>query len=148
MNESAPETDGRYDWLQAVAVAVCAVVGIGLLFPAVQGCGPISNHARARMDAGQIQTALRAYYVTFGNPPAGDHARIMAALRGGNPQKVVFFEAPGKSFNRAGELLDPWGQAFRIDASEPGRPWAYSFGKNGIDEGGAEGSDDVASWQE
>ena len=95
----------------------------------------------------QLRAAMKHYHIEYGFGPTGPHSQITAALRGNNERKIIFFEAPANRFNDSGEFLDLWGSPFRIDASNPDQPWAYSFGKNRIDEGGAEGSDDVASWQ-
>ena len=71
----------------------------------------------------------------------------MNTLRGDNPLKIVFFEAPSNRFNARGEYLDPWGTPFHIDASNPTFPWAYSFGKDTKDDGGVPESDDIPSWR-
>ena len=100
--------------------------------------------------AGQAQTiipALRAYVAEFGGPPTGDHAAMMRALRGGNPKQLVLFAVDARELNAQGEFPDPWGRPYRIDVSDPKLPKVYSLGKNGVDEGGAVGSDDVVSWR-
>ena len=85
--------------------------------------------------------------VQLGAPPTGDHTEIMAALRDMNGRKDFFHTYELKQLSARGEYLDPWDHPYRIDTSNPQSPNVYSFGKNGIDEGGAEGSDDIASWR-
>ena len=106
-----------------------------------------AKRVTARNDAGNIRSSVLQYIVEFNALPVGDQAQIMAALLGKNPQQIVFWEFDTKRFNARGEFLDPWGSAYRIDTSDPKSPRVYSFGKNRIDEGGAEGSDDVVSWR-
>ena len=60
---------------------------------------------------------------------------------------TILAEAAAKRFNAQGEYVDLWKHPYRIDVSNPQSPNVYSFGENGIDEGGAEGSDDIASWR-
>jgi hypothetical protein len=67
-------------------------------------------------------------------------------LTGNNPRKVVFLEVRKKDINSDGEMIDPWQTAYRIGITSDQFPWAYSFGKNRIDEGGNIGSDDIVSW--
>jgi hypothetical protein len=94
-----------------------------------------------------ICIALKAYVAEYGTPPSGSAAEIMSALGGANERKIIFFDAPAKRYAASGELLDPWGSPFHIDASNPAFPWAYSFGKDRKDDGGDPGSDDIASWR-
>ena len=72
------------------------------------------------------------------------NADVMNALYGMNLREIVFIDSSYR-VNARGEFLDPWGHPYRIDVSNPQSPNVYSFGENGIDEGGAEGSDDIAS---
>ena len=71
----------------------------------------------------------------------------MNAFRGGNPRKIVFFEARPSSYNAQGAFIDPWGTPYVLDLSKPEAPRAWSCGPNRRDEGGAKGSDDIVSWR-
>jgi type II secretory pathway pseudopilin PulG len=136
----------RFRWLALILIVIVVLVLLGLLFPSINGRGLPPKRVLARNDLMQVRAALRNYIAEYGAPPTGAAAKIMTALRGNNPQKIVFFEASANRFNRFGEFLDPWGSPFRIDTSNPEQPWAYSFGGNRIDEGGIESSDDIATW--
>ena len=133
----------------ALAILFLLVV-ISLLFPLGSRSGRYGNGAK-RADAGNgassLVSALKAYQTEYGGMPSGDHARIIATLRGDNPKKIIFFEAAETRFSAGGEFLDPWKTPYRIGAQNPLFPWAYSCGKNRIDEGAAQTSDDIASWR-
>ena len=148
MNEDAtlPKKKGS-SWLRVIVWIFIIVAVIVLLFPVGTGRGPGPKPSLAMRDAVTIRIALKQYIAEFGTPPIGDEAQVMAALRGKNPRQILFIELDAKRFNARGEFLDPWSHPYRFDASNPEFVWSYSFGKNGIDEGGAEGSDDVASWR-
>ncbi len=148
MNEEQKDRAKKpFPWIGMLVAAFLMVIALSLLFPVQSGHGPVSKRLVARNELNQIHAALKFYIAEFGIPPIGGSAQIMAALQGGNPRHIVCFEADAKRFNSLGEFLDPWGTPYRIDASNPEFPWAYSFGKNTTDEGGAESSDDVSSWQ-
>jgi hypothetical protein len=121
----------------------CVIVSIflGLWLPKLG-----TKKIRARADVSMLCAAVIQYRATYGLPPSGNHAQILAALRGENLRHIRFLDRPSKSFNERGELLDPWGRPYRIDTTNPAFPWAYSLGKNARDDGGAPGSDDVPSW--
>ena len=106
-----------------------------------------AKRVTARNDVSNIRSSVMQYIVEFDAPPIGDQAQVMAAVCGKNPQQIVFWEFETKRFNARGEFHDPWGHPYRIDTSNRKSPAVYSLGKNGIDEGGAEGSDDVVSWR-
>jgi type II secretory pathway pseudopilin PulG len=142
--ESAPLGRG----CKTVIVIAALLLLAGLFFPSVSRPGPDAHRrTRALNDLANITTALKYYVTEYGTPPAGDRAQIMAALRGSNPRSIIFFEARPESFNSRGELIDPWKEPYWIDTSNPDFPWGYSFGRNGRDEGGVPGSDDVPSWR-
>jgi hypothetical protein len=90
-----------------------------------------------------IVTALRSWYGIHHSMPSGGPAQIVKALCSVNflPPDVLTARA-----NAKGEYLDPWGTPYRIDASNPKFPWAYSCGPDKKDDGGAPGSDDIVSW--
>lgn len=126
---------------------VVVLIATALFFPAVHICGPAPKTARAAFDVSQLRSAMRSFYTEYGKPPPPGEAATVAALIGANEKRIVFFEADPSRLNKAGEYLDQWGTPFRIGVRDFVEPWAYSFGKNRIDEGGAEGTDDVSSWR-
>jgi hypothetical protein len=92
-----------------------------------------------------IADALRAYFTANHAMPAGDAAQIATTLRGDDAGKVQYLNR-NIPRNPAGEILDPWGTPYRIDASNPKSPRAWSCGPDKKDDHGAPGSDDVVSW--
>lgn len=95
----------------------------------------------AKNDLTQIVDGLRNYKTEYGDFPRGTNAEIAAKLRGDNPRNIQFMDIVS---NPHGEFIDPWGMPYQIGVSSTGTPWAYSFGKNKIDEYG--NGDDVKSW--
>lgn len=111
-----------------------------------------------------LRIAISAYESAYGFLPFPDHPEdreflasqydeLVADLRGGNPRQIRFLERAGDGH------LDPWGHRPKVllDSNGDGqisidgvavaeRVLIYSFGKNGVDEGGA--GDDIASWKE
>ena len=66
-------------------------------------------------------------------------------VEGDNKRNVVFLEIKPQNISNDGYFLDPWGTPYVLNLVNPSNLWAYSFGKNKIDEGG--NGDDVASWK-
>lgn len=150
MNEAQATrpTERRFPWLDCIGAAALLLVLVGLVFPNVSGPGPGAvKRAQAQSDVDQICVALKLYHTEYGVLPSGDKAQIMTALHSANPRGIVFFEAASSRFNARGEFLDPWGTPFRLGPSDPAFPWAYSFGNDAKDDGGAPGSDDISSWR-
>ena len=138
----------------AIVASILIVFSILILiqFLSPPGCrsgryGEGAKRVHARNDATQLVAALKLYRTEYGVMPPGNHTQILSTLRGDNPHKIVFFDAAETSFSKSGEFLDPWKSPYRIDAQNPSFPWAYSFGKNRIDEGGVQTSDDIPSWR-
>lgn len=148
MNANATLPKGKgfpFGWLLFAMTVVALVIAFYVNMPREQSLEV--KRSVARNDTFTLVAAVKNYITEFGAPPAGGDAAIMTALRGANPRKMVFFEMDARRINARGEFFDPWGHPYRIDVSDPKAPAVYSFGKNGIDEGGAEGSDDIVSWR-
>jgi hypothetical protein len=104
--------------------------------------------AQARQEVAKLKEAVSGYYRTFGETPGNPRAKILfSALSGLNAKGIIFFSAPYSRFNPEGELIDPWRHPYQLDVTDPYNPRIYSFGPNGRDEGGAQGSDDIVSWR-
>jgi hypothetical protein len=99
--------------------------------------------ARARLDANNLLASLDQYATEYGYHPEGAPAELLRKLRGENQRKIIFFESAAGSVNARGEFIDPWGQPYHIDQSDPSSPRVYSSGPNRIDEHGAKGTDDI-----
>jgi len=119
-------------------------MGYLLFFPSVSGP---ERHSGARSFAQRDVTALtvaaNAYLQEYGALPSGDHATVLAALRGANPRKIQFVEIPEDRIED-GKWIDPWKTPYRFDFS-PGQLHAWSAGPDRIDNHGKGDSDDVTS---
>jgi len=128
----------------ALFILILGII-ISLLFPAVGPGLGYSPKADAMNTVIQLVTAAKAYKEEYGEPPKGDSKSILRVLQNDNPRKIVFIELNPKDISKKGILVDPWGSPYAFDLSNATYPWAYSFGKNKIDEGGR--NDDVTSWK-
>jgi len=127
------------------AVVFLLVASILIPFPSFNdGVGP-ARKAQAKNAVLILTTAAKAYVAEYGVPPVGDSRAILQVLQKDNPRKIVFLEIAPKQISKEGFYTDPWGSPYAFDLSKATEPWAYSFGKNKIDEGGR--NDDVASWK-
>ena len=111
------------------------VLAIGGWFASV----PIRHHKKAQGDATAIFQALNAYVSEQGELPKGSFSVVCRLLRGEsvegqNLKHLDYIEAEGAEVNAKGELIDPWGNAYRI--SLEGKLRVYSCGPNGVDDQG------------
>jgi hypothetical protein len=95
----------------------------------------------------QLASAINQFRTEYGFHPMGSNAEIIKALRGDNPRKIVFFEAPSQSYNEQGEVIDPWGAPLLFDIRDGQEPRIRSIGPDGKDNAGAPDSDDITSRQ-
>ncbi len=70
--------------------------------------------SRIVMESETIVSAMQQYKAQYGEYPAGDNRAIARALRGQNPQKIVFIEFRPEEVSSEGDLLDPWGTPLNI----------------------------------
>ena len=89
--------------------------------------------------------AMRGYAQEYERWPDGPG--MYSALAGNNDRKVVFWDPPSRVTASDGTPLDPWGRPIIYDGIVDGTPRFHSAGKDGIDQRGAEGSDDIVSWR-
>jgi|GEM_PF-1035524 len=106
----------------------------------------VLNVVQAKNDLFMTTTAIKAYHSDKGAIITGGNVEIVKVLRGKVGEDTVYLEPPPKELNSAGEFIDPWKTPYRLGMSADGFPWAYSCGPDGKDDGGAPGSDDIASW--
>jgi hypothetical protein len=125
------------------------VLTIAALTPVMIRLGrQTAKTAQTRQEVAKLKDAISGYYRTFGEPPGNPRARVLfSSLSGINPKGIVFFSAGYSRFNADGELIDPWRHPYQLDINDPYNPRIYSFGPNGRDNHGAEGSDDIVSWR-
>ncbi len=101
--------------------------------------------SQVKAELSMLITAAKAYQVEYGVPLEGDSIAQIQTLQGNNPRKLLFIEINPKEMSKEGLFFDPWGTPYVLNLTNPSNLWAYSFGKNKIDEGG--NGDDVASWK-
>src|SRR5262245_42062044 len=119
----------RFDFTGCIVLTVIVVVGAVLLADVLKvGTHPV--RARMQINATLFAMALRQYHTEYGVYPEGDDAQVLAALRGGNPGNIVFFQTNLRSINPKGEFVDDWGTPFRFDLSDPKNPRVWSCGKD------------------
>ena len=131
---------------QAMAKRTMLILCIGLPVLAIAGLAvsaPIRRHSKAQADVNALQAALGAYVSEQGELPHGSSATICRLLRGEsvdgqNLNKLNYIEATDQELNAKGEILDPWGNPYRILLENGLR--VYSCGSSGNDEHGKGGN--------
>ena len=132
---------------QALAKRTLLIICISLPVLAIIGfliSGPIRSHNKAQNDANVLFQALSVYATEQGELPHGSYATICQLLRGKsvdgqNLKRLDYIEAEGVETNAKGEIIDPWGNPFRISYDKKLK--VYSCGPNGHDDQGA--GDDI-----
>ncbi|MFO7534642.1 MAG: prepilin-type N-terminal cleavage/methylation domain-containing protein [Kiritimatiellia bacterium] len=149
-------------------LVVIAIIGMltALLLPALAASKEHAKRKRARIEAGQIEFALRSYYMDFRvwhaalKGGGAVNSAVVGLLSGGNDKGVPYLEISSKNLI-GGSLVDPWGRPYVFavcgdtdnSVSAHGTVMTrvcavWSLGANGQEE--SEGSadfDDVLSWQ-
>jgi hypothetical protein len=98
----------------------------------------------ARYDLTRLKIAMKGYYTEFERwPPIAD---LYPELMGKNSRGIPFLEINSRSKLPWGTPLDPWFQHYVYDGIVNDEPRFHSIGKDGIDQHGAKGSDDIISW--
>lgn len=146
---------------------VMAVIGIlaAILLPALSSAKTAARRKRAQVEAQQVETALRSYYMDnrgWGTLSGEDtSAAVVAFLKGGSG-KLQYMEFSSKSLDSAGNMVDPWLHTYKLalgvnnqvtgDGAPLSRTCAvWSAGPNGVCESLSDqiagNSDDVMSWK-
>ena len=115
-----------------ISLPVLAIVGFAV-------SGPIRRHNKAQADVNALMQALSSYATEQGELPHGTYATICQLLQGKsvdgqNPKHLDYIDAEGQEINAKGELIDPWGNPYRIIVDKGLH--VYSCGPNGIDDHG------------
>lgn len=109
-----------------------------------------TRNGKAKSEINGLVIAMKSYQVEYDKLPQS--SQIFAVLEGhelngDNPRRITFFEhAPAFSLPD-GTPLDPWRHPYIFDGIVNDQPRFHSVGKDGIDQHGAEGSDDIVSWR-
>jgi prepilin-type N-terminal cleavage/methylation domain-containing protein len=104
-----------------VVMAIIAILA-GLGLAAMQGAMNSSKRAQARNDVNQLASAVKSYTLEYGRLP--ESGKVVAALTGENPKKIVFFEAkpakgePPRNGLSGTEMMDPWGKPYTFQLDE------------------------------
>jgi hypothetical protein len=88
---------------------------------------------------------MQSYHEEYARWP--NEVGIYLQLMGQNERKICFFEPPMKNIKSDGSLNDYWDHPIIFDGIVDGTPHFHSIGEDGIDQHGAEHSDDVVSWK-
>jgi len=142
-NRSKPSRKWIYRGMALIVVVL--ICGSLLRAGEVRVLREKANEVRARDDAECFSKALDFYALEYGYHPEGSPSDLLRTLRGDNKRKIIFFVCTTRSMNASGEFIDPWGQPYHIDQSDPSSPRVYSSGPNRLDEHGAKGSDDIVA---
>jgi hypothetical protein len=137
----------RSRWVLAfnlLMIVVFVTVVLGMLFPSINRRVP-SQRSKSRVLVSCLSGALLAYHAVEGSYPAGSQAEIVASLCATNGGGQVYLQLPIGHLSPTGELLDGWKHPLRIILTNPAGPIVYSVGPNGLDDGGAPGSDDLVA---
>jgi type II secretory pathway pseudopilin PulG len=145
MNERS-HPPGNFDIWGCALWIVAVILLLGVFFPAIGTKGD-RKRDQAKALVLQLKAALMAHQTEFGNLPTGTNAELMVVLQGNNPRKLVLFDANLSSINSQHEVIDPWGTPILFDLSDQQNPRIWSCGKDRQDNGGKQGSDDLASWR-
>jgi hypothetical protein len=111
-------------------VALLAVVD--MLHPHHFGEPPPLSGTRVRRTLVSLETACKRYFTEYALYPAGDNATILKALLGTNPRSIVFLELRSRDTNSVGEVIDPWGTAYRFTQQEGKPPLIQSAGPDRV----------------
>lgn len=137
----------------SVILILLAVIAFSLFFPAGSGLNR-GKSSMTKSDTTMLATAIKGYYTEYGSFPTGTEREIITTLRGGNPHKIVFIELAASQLDD-GLFVDRWRHPYHIRILPPkdDRPSSqpavhvWSDGPNGLDQQGAEDSDDLTSWR-
>ncbi len=109
-------------WLFVALLLAAAVLWSGSISPAP------GQVARAMVTMTCLETACKAYRLTYDSFPAGDNSSIVKLLRGSNPRNIIFIEFKIRDTNSVGEVADPWGTPYKFTFEAGKKPWIQSAG--------------------
>lgn len=127
--------------------ALCVVGGvcIWLLAGAVHAAIRFKDSTTARTNSYTITAAMGTFRERYKRYPDGSAEEVLEALRGRNPEGVVFLELRSLMGQ---QLNDPWGEPYCLLRGEGGaKPIFYSKGPDRVDSGCAPDSDDLGAIQ-
>lgn len=144
---------------------VIVIIGIlaGLLMPVLSTSKEKAKRQRARAEAGQLETALRSYYMDnrgwsdlWGTTES--NSGLVGKLRG-TGGAVPYMEFSDRNLS-GGAMVDPWGKTYKIRLSANNNQVSargealyrlcavWSYGTDGKENSlGDKDDDDVVSWR-
>ncbi|MCX6964887.1 MAG: type II secretion system protein GspG [Verrucomicrobia bacterium] len=133
-----------------VTITVIALLA-GLTLAAMGGVNQKTTSDKAKAEIAAISNALEQYKsINDTYPTAGGNGTVPFASSG-NATIQPFFVANKISTNAAGELLDPYGNAYlystnRSGMKNPASFDVYSKGKDGATGNTSTSADDIGNW--
>jgi type II secretory pathway pseudopilin PulG len=120
----------RQKWLFHSTLLTTSVASVLLLLFILSASTHAINaakRARTANEANQILTAILQYETEYGEPPASNkNTRLTKILMSDNPRGIAFLSVMPKDMNTQGEMVDAWGQPYRISLADPQRSKVYS----------------------
>ncbi|MBI3321563.1 MAG: type II secretion system protein GspG [Candidatus Omnitrophica bacterium] len=136
-------------------LVVIAIIGIliSLVTAGAQAARRRGAVTKAKTTISALETAIVMYQGDMGAYPPTGNAALVGSLQ--NDPGDVDWNGPYMEFKqdelKGGELLDPWGKPYGYLSVNGGAPEhrtrsfdLYSFGPNGVDDGGT--GDDLYNW--
>jgi hypothetical protein len=117
-------------WRSHVVLAAASLACIFLLLASMMpGWTGLFGAKRAKSENGaeQIRTAILAYETEYDEPPPNNqNAALIKTLTGSNPRGIMFLSVSPRDMNARGEMVDAWGQPFRVSLADPKHPVVFS----------------------
>jgi hypothetical protein len=124
----------------ALAIVIICIIA-SFVFP--WRPGPVDSRILVTLGMlKNIEAGLTAAYDEYGTLPNGEGPEPLHILKGEtimgqNPRGLVFLKFQDKRrYNKAGDIVDLWGNPIRLKIESAGRIAIYSFGANRTDDGG------------
>jgi len=124
-------------------ILLCVVIGACVLFVALGAFSAVRfrDSTLARTNSYRITEAMNAYREHYKREPEGAAEEVIDALRGRNPEGVVFLDL--RSLMEE-QLKDPWGEPYCLLRRDSGsKSVFYSKGPDRMDDRGKPKSDDL-----
>lgn len=155
---------GKHGFTLMELLMVMAVIGIlaALMLPALSASKTAARRKRAQVECSQIEGVLRSYYADnrgwLALAGKTETSKAVVDIMKGSGGKIPYMEFSGKSLNSSGEMVDPWGNLYKIALCANNEVLVYggtqlfrtcavwSAGPDGKFDG-TDGTDDVMSWK-